>query len=397
MKYFYLTIFLMILFVPMTQGMEWIVNQNGTGDFDSIQEALDSSAVISGDTIIVMPGIYREFIVAPSYKALTIKSLEGPSSTIIMPPYIPSTTKPLPTVLIKSQTTFEGFMITMDDSIRISFEPFDLAENPDPLLWPDNTIGIMLTGPATIRNNIVRKHRIGTLEECSCGTMTVVPQVEFNEFFGNDVGIACCETATNVRNNISHDNSWMGIICSHAASCEVINNLVYRNGILNRIDSAGILCWQMYDIHPDYSLSPLIMYNTVVDNYCDGIRCVWQRGGLCTPVLVGNIIADNEGYGVRCRIEGNGDLMPRPIIRRCDFWNNALGVMYNVTRIVQCYQVDPKFTDDYRLSEDSPCRDLGGISFNWGTTSARNTPDDIYIDLGYHYDIPLDEPASMIR
>ncbi|MBT4584394.1 MAG: hypothetical protein HOC93_04860 [Phycisphaerae bacterium] len=58
----------------------WTVDDDGKADFDNIQAAVD--AATDGDEIIVMPGTYFENLNL-SYKSLTLRSKDGPDSTII--------------------------------------------------------------------------------------------------------------------------------------------------------------------------------------------------------------------------------------------------------------------------------------------------------------------------
>ena len=61
---------------------QWIVDDNGPADFTSIQSAVNAPYVVSGDTILVRPGIYRGTVYLGS-KNLVIRSEKGPFVTIL--------------------------------------------------------------------------------------------------------------------------------------------------------------------------------------------------------------------------------------------------------------------------------------------------------------------------
>ena len=49
---------ILALSVPGISQTTWFVDQGGGGDFTGIQEAIDSSSVLDGDTVTVRPGTY---------------------------------------------------------------------------------------------------------------------------------------------------------------------------------------------------------------------------------------------------------------------------------------------------------------------------------------------------
>jgi parallel beta-helix repeat protein len=60
----------------------WTVDQNGGGNFNAIQPAIDYSGVVNGDTILVMDGTYVENINFQG-KEITLRSENGPGAAII--------------------------------------------------------------------------------------------------------------------------------------------------------------------------------------------------------------------------------------------------------------------------------------------------------------------------
>ncbi|MBE0430601.1 MAG: right-handed parallel beta-helix repeat-containing protein [Dehalococcoidia bacterium] len=112
---------------------------------DTIKEAIDQA--ITGDTIMVTPGVYNERITIPQDKPdLIIQSVDGPSVTIIDG----SNLAPGPLVVIGADgTILEGLTVRNAAS---------LVESDD---WPG--IGILIWGASqcSIINNIARDNEIG--------------------------------------------------------------------------------------------------------------------------------------------------------------------------------------------------------------------------------------------
>ena len=82
MKVLYKILVLCLCFMPMQLcfAKEIVVDINGTGNFTSIQEAIDNA--VHGDTLLVLPGTYFENI---NYngKNICVISKFGPDTTII--------------------------------------------------------------------------------------------------------------------------------------------------------------------------------------------------------------------------------------------------------------------------------------------------------------------------
>ncbi|MBN1550383.1 right-handed parallel beta-helix repeat-containing protein [bacterium] len=363
----------------------WHVSSIGDADFDQIQQAIDCPAVKSGDEIVVMPGVYREFVLIPAHLKLFLHSSEGSDSTEIMRP---ANDPRKMTVLIRSESVFQGFTVCNNPDEQIHESAVGYTNLPYPGVFPKNTAGITVTGPAKILNNVVYGHRFGMVGLCAAGAQGKFPVFRFNDVYDNTIGVGCCETKSIVRDNIIHDNLWLGVIAHHASVGEITNNLIIRNGRSGRKDSSGILCWQAYDWSDDKRLAPYICGNTIHGNYGDGIRCIWERGDQNTPIIINNIISGNQGYGIACLTKpGHEDMMPCPSIRQCNIWGNQSGAMNPDIRLVDCISKDPGFESFFLLSEQSPCKDRGGLPVNWGSTSMTAHQDDGDIDLGFHYPV----------
>lgn len=376
-------IFLAVL--PLSAAT-WKVGKNTPADFDSIQQAILDSSVQSGDTILVLPGVYVENVWFPANKNLIVRGVKGYSETIIQRPEMDSK-GPQMTVLIRNRSVFEGFTV----------------EDPTGIIWPlttleslprsrgqilENTAGITITGPATVKNNYVSGHRFGILLECPAGATGIPAVIRFNIAEHNDIGIGCCESFSIFRDNIVTNNFWSGFSIGHSACAEIINNLVIGNGTLGREDSCGVFCWQDYTWRP-YELNPKISANTIAANKGDGIICVYLEGAPNMPVIEHSIIAQNSGIGIHVVPADNENNTPRPRVYNCNIWGNAIADVENVGRRINCISEDPLFVQGYRLDSQSPCIDRGALPENIGTTTIDNKPDRGKQDLGFHYPIKL--------
>lgn len=375
-----------LLAVLPLSAATWMVGKDTLADFNSIQQAILDSSVQSGDTILVLPGVYVENVWFPANKSLIVRGVEGYKKTIIQRPEMDSK-GPQMTVLIKSRSVFEGFTV----------------EDPNGVIWPlttpeslpqpggqilENTAGITVTGPATVQNNYVSGHRFGILQECPSGAMGIPPVVRFNIVEHNDIGIGCCETFSIFRDNIVTNNFWLGIFVGHSSCDEIVNNLVIGNGTLGRESSCGIFCWQSYSWRP-YELNPKISANTIAANKGDGIICVYVEGAPNVPVIEHSIIAQNSGIGIRVVPADNEIDTPRPRVYNCNIWGNAVADVKNVSRTINCISENPLFIQGYRLDYLSPCIDRGALPENIGSTTIDNKPDKGKQDLGFHYPITL--------
>ncbi|MGB3975156.1 MAG: right-handed parallel beta-helix repeat-containing protein [bacterium] len=364
----------------------WKVGKSTLADFDSIQQAILDSSVQSGDTILVLPGVYVENVWFPANKNLVVRGVKGYKETIIQRPEMDSK-GPQMTVLIRSRSVFEGF--TVEDPKGVIWPLTTLESLPQPggqIL--ENTAGITVTGPATVKNNYVSGHRFGILQECPSGAMGIPPVIRFNIVEHNDIGIGCCETFSIFRDNIVTNNFWLGIFVGHSSCDEIVNNLVIGNGTLGRETSCGVFCWQSYTWRP-YELNPKISANTIAANNGDGIICVYVEGAPNVPVIEHSIIAQNSGIGIHVVPADNENDTPRPRVYNCNIWGNAVADVKNVSRTINCISEDPLFVHGYRLDYLSPCIDRGALPENIGSTTIDNKPDKGKQDLGFHYPIPL--------
>lgn len=120
---FWSALLLSSLPVGTAQAATWTVKSDNSGDFLTIAAAIGSSQVVTGDTVLVYPGTYRENITFLG-KAITVKGVEGPSQTIIDGSLLGA----LSTVTFNAGETsgsvLSGFTITKGKGTRISSQNY---------------------------------------------------------------------------------------------------------------------------------------------------------------------------------------------------------------------------------------------------------------------------------
>lgn len=99
------------------------VKTDGTGNYNTLVAAISSTQVVGGDVILVYPGTYRENILSFFGKAITVKSVEGPETTII-----DGSIAPASTVLFNAAegpgTVFSGFTLVKGRGTRVSSQTY---------------------------------------------------------------------------------------------------------------------------------------------------------------------------------------------------------------------------------------------------------------------------------
>jgi hypothetical protein len=118
---------------------QWIVDDDGPGDFRSIQAAINAPYVASGDTVLVRPGAYHETVYLAS-KDLDIRSEQGPFVTVL-------------------DAQHAGSVISLvDRSAATRIEGFTIRNGRD-----QTGGGIWITGgaPVITRNLIVGNEAVG--------------------------------------------------------------------------------------------------------------------------------------------------------------------------------------------------------------------------------------------
>ena len=290
-------IFALICFLPVLSSEAAIitVDDDGPADFNSIQEAINSSQ--DGDSIVVEPGTYYENVVFNN-KAVTLTSTEPDNSSIVGSTII---------------TAISGYSVS-----------FDVNEVSDSVLR-----GFTVTGRGvycysgttpTISKNIIRDCLTWGIygQENTFGVVKAAPIISGNTISGNKGGIAYCDgpivgnvISENVFNSsgtihggglsycygeisdniISYNySSFRGGGCYDCRG-EISNNIILGNASVN---AGGGLCACPGDIYN----------NIIAGNKCDysggGLYTCGSEGGIFNNTIVGNFAGDKGGALGQC-------------------------------------------------------------------------------------------------
>ncbi len=324
------------------------VTQDGTGDFETIQEAIDAS--LDGDTIIVHPGIYRENIDFLG-KSIALRSIDPSDPRTVV------------------STVIHG----------LSDEPVVT------LRWAEDGLceisGLTITGGYTGITSDRSPRANVTISNCIVSGNGGGPLI-----YGGIHGCAGDIESCLIRNNYGCGIAYF--------SGTVRDCFVIGNGCTGLSHSAGEV------------FNCLITENT--SPYGGGGICYYS-GNITNCTIAGNSAAYGGGLGAcdgriqNCIIWGNnapvgGEISSSSAITYCCVRDFAGGGEGNISD-------DPLFVTgplgDYYLSSltagqdaDSPCIDAGwGTPSDYGleryTTRTDGTPDTGTVDMGFHY--PTDE------
>jgi hypothetical protein len=152
-------------------------------------------------------------------------------------------------------------------------------------------------------------------------------------------GIASYESVDTIIGNVLRNNLWCGITNSYC------NPFIFRNVIYG--SNSGISC----------EGNPLIVNNTITENYYFGIYCGWNaKPLLINDIIYGNgnlILYDTDDTVVVANCLLQADTVPAGL-------TDAGGNIYNE---------DPLFIDpgnyDFSLNSASPCINTGIAYFEW--------------------------------
>ncbi|MCP5554483.1 MAG: right-handed parallel beta-helix repeat-containing protein [Akkermansiaceae bacterium] len=270
--------------------------------YASIQSAINAAG--KGDTILVAPGTYRERLLLK--EGITLRSEGDDTVGTIGLKRAELTILDFAAgsgagVAMAAGATLDGFTITgvgrFDEALwQHHFDTQGNEQSHEPI-GEVGTPGIMVTGEATVRNNIV--HHIGyTGIAITGGSPRIVnnvchhtmgggigsmkgstAQIEGNTCYGNFyAGIGCDASSPVIKNNRCHGNIRAGIGISEGSSPTVTGNQCYQNR------RAGI------GIRTGRETRPLVEGNDCTDNDMAGIGV--EEGA--RPVLKKNRLAGNH-------------------------------------------------------------------------------------------------------
>lgn len=269
-------------------GATWTVPT----DYPTIQAAIVAS--VSGDTIVVKPGAYKENL---NYlgKAITITSERGPRVTTIDGAQQGSV------VTFKRGETAEAVLngFTIENGVGVDDGGGVLCRNASP----------------TITNNIITANTVSSVWGAGggIGLITSNAFIAGNTIHGNTTmycggGINCGYTsAPTIADNTIYDNSsgWGGGISSRDST-----PLITGNRISGNMATAG--CGLNFWSSAGTTSGNLITQNPA-DHQGGGILC----GEASDPIIVNNIIAGNTagwgGGGINCEMGSNPQIVNNSI------------------------------------------------------------------------------------
>jgi len=233
----------------------WTVDDDGPADFDNIQAAVDAS--ISGDEIIVSPGVYTgtgEEVVDLKGKAITVRSSDGPEVTTL-----------------DGEHERRGFSAWRGESLSTRIDGFSIT----------NGLGAYGPGGLGGGGGILCHSSSPTIIDCIITNSTCVEGAYGGAIAcmtGSSPLVSQCVMQQNV--NAFSSDSWSGVggIWCWDNSSPTIEHCVISN---NTGAGAGGIQW-MYNCNPVIS-SCWISQNTGV------CICLGQAGG---------IAADTDGSGL---------------------------------------------------------------------------------------------------
>ena len=327
----------------------WVVAQDGSGNFDSVQDAID--AADDGDVVIVMPGHYFENITFLG-KAITVQSAAptDPELTIIDSGNTPDSTTVIFAAGEDEYSILDGFVITGGDNLL-------------------HGGGIYCNSRPTIRNCIVR----GNHADGNGGGVYIIGSPTFDTCTIHD------NDADGLGNGMYINRGTANIIdCVFGASSLGIGEAVYAYGsgahFTGTTLNVGIgtesgatlnLCSTTWTNSNIENCSPgLIITNSIADqflgctfsdnaaNYGGGVYC--EGGVTGAPVLdeciFDNNTADVDGGGIYCT--GSS-----PTISGCTITGNTVG---NGGGGIYCRDSSPAITD-CTISSNTATEGGGGI------------------------------------
>ena len=279
-------IFLMIVVYSPASAREIIVNNNGSGaDFKSIQEAVNSSS--SGDTVIVMPGVYIENVIV-NVTSLTIRAESKNPGVLVQSP-------------VENKS---AFLITASNVDLSGFNVTGVKGNHT--YYP---AGICLKNARNCKiiGNTLFENYLGI-----CLVNADQNTVSENFLFNNSISLNEDSDMNSLRNNTLKE---CPISLSYAAY-----NTISKNSLFNK----------------SISLGEGSSMNNLTNN-------IIEKGSISLyPWSGGNLISKNKisnGGGVSFSCCGGGDIVSDNMILNCSIgvftYDRGIDVINN--SIIDCY------------------------------------------------------------
>jgi parallel beta-helix repeat protein len=313
--------------------------------FATIQSALDAANVVTSDTILVDPGVYRENLRFGGRNAQVI-STGGPDVTFIAP-----TANSMGVQFSSGETRqalLSGFTIT-------NFSTAIDVENSSP----------------TLVSNVIRNCGIGV--NCNFSSPLILSNA-ITSCWSDGIYIGGAASTTVIGNLIR--SNWVGVSMFAAGKPSIYNNLIQGNqndglnmvnysdaeiyqNIINENGGNGIYCSVPYD-----NRGPRVVNNTICNNGTAGFggAGVLSDGFHGQVLIVNNIIVGNPALNI---IPDYSSQIP--IIQFNDIFswagNPYSGAVTNLNGVSGNISADPVFAcplnSDFHLLPGSPCVDVG--------------------------------------
>lgn len=203
-----------------------INNRTGTG-YATIQEAIDSTNTVNGDTIILSSGIYTENIVITKKLVITgnitektILQSSDEAETGIITIRNSGSGSTIQYLTIMGSTSSYAIGLNNASNINMKFNTLK-----------DSYCGIYLFNSSniTIANNIITDNTYGILISNSSSTLNYI-NIKNNSLFNNTGAICILNTnKTEISGNIIKEN-WNGIYIENVSNIKISSNLISFQG-----------------------------------------------------------------------------------------------------------------------------------------------------------------------
>jgi len=262
-------------------GATWTVDDDGSAEFNTIQDAVDEAS--PGDTIIVHPGTYIENVIVD--KTLTIESVNGAETTIVQPPNQDNHVFEI----AADYVTVSGFTIEGAPGYSGTAQTAIIVDR----FGVGGQAGIYLniSDHATICNNVFLNSDLGILSRYSSYT-----NIRDNNIFGEGMfqgdGIFLISSKDNTIQDNYYEGFWYGIWFWNISDSIIQDNIFESTwiGIYLMNSSANLIQGNAFDfIHLAGSSNNVIKGNTIT-NTDYGIRLF----GSSYNVIYLNNFVDND-------------------------------------------------------------------------------------------------------
>ena len=261
---------------PISRGITITVDQSGSGDYTSIQRAIDNAT--DGDKIVIYPGTYLNSIIVD--KDLRLEGL-GENETVIKG----DGTNTAITIVSKGASIFGIKFINCYKCVVI-----DGKANNNSIIncvFDNSSYGaISITSASSYRNTLIRNNLI-IKSKSGIGTWLFTDRISIinNTFIDiTNIAIGVSSNDTNIISN-RFDNIGQKAILQRRGNSTINNNIINNSGIGIELDSNPF--------------QPVIISNNVIINSTIGINLInvyWSG----RPILNKNVIQNMEEYGIYC-------------------------------------------------------------------------------------------------